>query len=326
MNSSGAGHLITLDPIDSLSFALVSNSSPQAALTITNPSSVENVAFKVKTTRPMRYLVRPNQGVIGPNSTATVLVILQQKDCEELLRLDASERQLSNDKFLVQSVGVEAEFCDMLTKKQTKEVMDDLTSLWNQAEKTQVSNKKLRCRFTEGSGDIHTPQQLSNALLESPNKGGVSVDAAPPSSTSSATNGRSSLGSAPTPAPATMYTSAPDDSARTQELVGEMAILRKKYDELVAFTVQLTAQRDTLINDLDKFRQQNQKLTAEQQRLKRQATAEMGTLRQRRTAADEDAASSPTRALATPPPAKPITFFHVLVCAVLFFLVGRYYA
>ncbi|KAF0739689.1 hypothetical protein LEN26_002023 [Aphanomyces euteiches] len=311
MNASGAGHLITIDPSDSLTFTLAANSSPQAALTISNPSSVENVAFKVKTTRPMRYLVRPNQGVIGPNSSATVLVILQQKDCDELLRLDASERQLSNDKFLVQSVGVEAAFCDLLTTKQAKEVMDELTSLWNGSDKSQISNKKLRCRFTEGNGEISTPQQLSNALLDK------AVPETPASSTPT------SLSSMP---PSTMYTTSPDDSSRMQELMSEMAVLRKKYDELVAFTVQLTAQRDTLINDLDKIRQQNQKLTSEQQRLKRQTT-EMSTLRQRRTTADdESSAGSPTRAATVAPAAKPITFFHVLVCAVLFFLVGRYYA
>ncbi|KAG9403190.1 hypothetical protein AC1031_006742 [Aphanomyces cochlioides] len=217
MNASGAGHLITIDPSDSLTFTLAANSSPQAALTISNPSSVENVAFKVKTTRPMRYLVRPNQGVIGPNSSATVLVILQQKDCDELLRLDASERQLSNDKFLVQSVGVEAAFCDLLTTKQAKEVMDELTTLWNGSDKSQISNKKLRCRFTEGNGEISTPQQLSNALLDK------AVPEAPASSTPTSLSSMQ---------PSTMYTTSPDDSSRMQELMSEMAVLRKKYDEV----------------------------------------------------------------------------------------------
>lgn len=34
--------------------------------------------------------------------------------------------------------------------------------------------------------------------------------------------------------------------------MSEVAALRKKYDELVAFTVQLTAQRDVLMTDLEK--------------------------------------------------------------------------
>ena len=211
MDSSSAAHSITLDPTDSLSFALALGSSPQAALVISNPSSVENVAFKVKTTRPMRYLVRPNQGVIGPNSSATVLVILQQKDCDELLRLDASERQLSNDKFLVQSVGVDAEFCDLLTKKSAKEVMDDLTTLWANAEKKTISNKKLRCRFIEGSSaDVSTPSQLTSALLETP-----------PEATPKSLSTQQSV-----------YASTAEDSIR-QEMMAEMAVLRKKYDEVV---------------------------------------------------------------------------------------------
>lgn len=37
-----------------------------------------------------------------------------------------------------------------------------------------------------------------------------------------------------------------------QDPMADVAALRKKYDELVAFTVQLTAQRDVLMTDLDK--------------------------------------------------------------------------
>ncbi|EQC28030.1 hypothetical protein SDRG_14126 [Saprolegnia diclina VS20] len=302
MDSSSAAHSITLDPTDSLSFALALGSSPQVALVISNPSSVENVAFKLRTKRPTRFIVRPNQGVIGPNSSATVLVILQQKDCDELLRVDESERQLSNDKFLVQSVGVDAEFCDLLTKKSAKEVMDDLTTLWANAEKETISNKKLWCRFELAPG------ALTSALLESP------PEAAPKSLSTQQS----------------VYASTAEDSIR-QEMMAEMAVLRKKYDELVAFTVQLTAQRDTLMGDLDKSRQQNQKLTTEQQRLKRQ-TSDMSTLRQRRPEGSADDATtaagnaSPTRApTAEAPPKPPLTLFHVLICAILFFLIGRYY-
>ncbi|OQR96870.1 hypothetical protein THRCLA_07143 [Thraustotheca clavata] len=301
-------HGITVEPTDFLTFSLSVGSTPQAALIITNQSSVDNVAFKVKTTRPMRYLVRPNQGIIRPNSVATVLVILQQKDCDELTRMNVSERQLSNDKFLVQSIGVDAEFCDLLTTKSPKDVMDDLTALWAAPGNKKIGNKKLRCRFEDAKdGEINTPAQLTSALLE------TKAEPSPPSSNKSLTSQPS------------VYASTAEESIR-QEMMAEMAVLRKKYDELVAFTVQLTAQRDTLMSDLDKARQQNQKLSTEQQRMKRQAS-DISTLRQRRPEAGEDQSSpaSPVRSVPTPSPAKPLTLFHILICAILFFLIGRYY-
>jgi hypothetical protein len=41
--------------------------------------------FQVQTTKPKRYLVHPNQGLIDGESNAVVMVILQQKDAEELV-------------------------------------------------------------------------------------------------------------------------------------------------------------------------------------------------------------------------------------------------
>ena len=47
-------------------FGLAPGTSPEATLVVTNPSTSTSMAFKVKTTRPTRYRVRPNQGVLRP--------------------------------------------------------------------------------------------------------------------------------------------------------------------------------------------------------------------------------------------------------------------
>lgn len=165
---------VILEPADSLSFRLEPQTAPQAVLTIRNVSDDRKIAFKVKTTRPMRYLVRPNQGMLGPNGTSSVMVILQQKDCEELLRLDPSERQLSNDKFLVQSIYVDDSFYELVKTKSTKEMADELTNMWAHTDKRSLSNKKLRCRFVqdeEGSMDAGAPSSIAPALARYPSKG-----------------------------------------------------------------------------------------------------------------------------------------------------------
>lgn len=140
---------VTLEPADSLAFRLQAQAAPQAVLTIRNVSDERKIAFKVKTTRPLRYLVRPNQGLLPPNGVASIMVILQQKDCDELLRLDPSERQLSNDKFLVQSLFVDDSFYELVKTKSAKEMADELTNMWAHTDKKALFNKKLRCRFLQ---------------------------------------------------------------------------------------------------------------------------------------------------------------------------------
>lgn len=148
---------VILEPAESLSFHLQPQAAPQAVLTIRNVSDSRKIAFKVKTTRPLRYLVRPNQGMLGPNGTASIMVILQQRDCDELLRLDPSERQLSNDKFLVQSIYADDSFYELVKTKSAKEMADDLTNMWAHTDKKSLSNKKLRCRFVQDDQQSTVP-------------------------------------------------------------------------------------------------------------------------------------------------------------------------
>lgn len=46
-------------------------------LEIINKSKTNFILFKVKTTDPNSYIVRPNQGVIQPEATVTVKIICQ---------------------------------------------------------------------------------------------------------------------------------------------------------------------------------------------------------------------------------------------------------
>jgi hypothetical protein len=224
---------VILEPADSLSFHLQAGTAPQAVLTIRNVADDRQIAFKVKTTRPLRYLVRPNQGLLPPNGSASIMVILQQKDCDELLRLDPAERQLANDKFLVQSIFVDDGFYELVKTKSTKEMADELTNMWARTDKRALSNKKLRCRFVQDSeerpasppspvspaktamaapseirlqtrssderDEVATPTQLSNALLQDDKPQAPKVA---------------------------------ENREGGKEVIQEVAALRKKYDEV----------------------------------------------------------------------------------------------
>merc|ERR1712137_1476371 len=100
-------------------------SSARVTLTLRHPGATDEfLAFKVKTTQPRRYLVRPNQGLVAPNGTETVSILLVDKDKQTLLqshaRLGQSALDNSKDKFLVQSCAVSMDFSKKYSEQKTK--------------------------------------------------------------------------------------------------------------------------------------------------------------------------------------------------------------
>jgi len=88
--------LLSLNPDTSLQFCKTGQgSSPSRILKLTNTTQGQ-VAFKVKTTAPKAYLVRPSAGVVGPNGQQEVQIILQPQGIEG---------QPNNHRFLVQAVA-----------------------------------------------------------------------------------------------------------------------------------------------------------------------------------------------------------------------------
>lgn len=173
--------------------------------------------LQVKTTQPRRYLVRPNQGIISPqsenNQTVQIQILLVEKDKNTLyqsfLRLGQAALDHCKDKFLVQSTAVRP--ADALRAGD----YDALTDFWvkmasNPGDKSlpAITNKKLTV--------VHTGVADERAEMENRDgnaKGGGGGAAATPES--------------------------------------ELEQLKKKYDELVQFSVNLTAERDVLNNTLE---------------------------------------------------------------------------
>jgi hypothetical protein len=171
--------------------------------------------------------VRPNQGLLSPNCSETISILLVEKDKLTLLqsyeRLGQSGLDHSKDKFLVQSCAVGSAFAAKATGD-TTELYDALTSMWNSVTSggstTPIFNKKLHVR--------HVVQDSGAASRSAPSGG---------------------AGSAPTP---TKLASNSNMENMTQgQLVTELTNLRRKYDELVSFSVNLTAERDILSNTLE---------------------------------------------------------------------------
>jgi len=186
--------------------------------------------LQIKTTQPRRYLVRPNQGIIAPNQTDKVSILLVEKDKQILLqsfeRLGQTGLDHSKDKFLVQSCVVSSAFSSKLSGDVT-ELYDALTSMWNSVSsggsQTSVSNKKLHVKHTVQEGGAAAPADKSK-------NGAKNVAKSFKRETSAQSN---------------------VETMTSDQLKSELTNLRRKYDELVSFSVNLTAERDILGNSLE---------------------------------------------------------------------------
>ncbi|XP_075777096.1 vesicle-associated membrane protein-associated protein A isoform X1 [Pelodiscus sinensis] len=117
--------ILVLDPPTDLKFKGPFTDVVTTNLKLRNPSD-RKVCFKVKTTAPRRYCVRPNSGIIDPGSSVTVSVMLQPFD------YDPNEK--SKHKFMVQTIFAPSNTSDM-------------EAVWKEAKPDELMDSKLRCVF-----------------------------------------------------------------------------------------------------------------------------------------------------------------------------------
>jgi len=169
---------IALDP-NELGFRRPFTQEVTQSLTIKN-THYEPIAFKVKTTAPKQYCVRPNSGRIEAGQSVSVKVLLQQ------MKDDPPPDYKCKDKFLVQSVAITAD----LESQNTAEIWAWMAK----NDKGSIQEKKIRVVFLSEEGAVN----------------GLSVEntSRPPSFQDSTTTSRS------VPAgPASKPESKPDDYA-----------------------------------------------------------------------------------------------------------------
>ncbi|XP_064965636.1 vesicle-associated protein 1-1-like isoform X2 [Musa acuminata AAA Group] len=89
--------LLEIHPLE-LKFPFELKKQISCSIQLTNKSD-DYVGFKVKTTSPKKYCVRPNAGIVQPRSTCDVIVTMQAQR-------EAPPDMQCKDKFLLQSVVV----------------------------------------------------------------------------------------------------------------------------------------------------------------------------------------------------------------------------
>ncbi|WFD01149.1 phosphatidylinositol-binding protein scs2 [Malassezia yamatoensis] len=147
------------------------------------------VAFKVKTTAPKQYCVRPNSGRIEPGERVEVQVLLQP------FKEEPPTNAKCRDKFLVQSALISAE----------KETLP-MTDFWamQEREKDQVAEHKIRCVFLPPS----------SATVPEESEDGISSPREEPSTLDRAKSAAVAAGSATAAGAGAAYAAVVDQGSR----------------------------------------------------------------------------------------------------------------
>ncbi|KAF4569818.1 phosphatidylinositol-binding protein scs2 [Pleurotus pulmonarius] len=141
---------VILHPTDVLTFQRPFNEVITQRLILTNHNA-EPVAFKVKTSAPLKYLVRPNKGRAEPGESLEISIFLQP------MRTEPPPDYICPDKFLIQSTFITAD----------REKLS-LTDIWNAPVMSvihEIHGQKLRVTYLPS--DYTPPQKMTYSELES---------------------------------------------------------------------------------------------------------------------------------------------------------------
>jgi len=127
--------VVILEPSGELRFKGPFTDVVTATLKLANPTD-RKICFKVKTTAPKRYCVRPNSGLIEPKDAVTVSVMLQP------FEYDPAEK--NKHKFMVQTMFA-------------PDGPYDTETLWKEAKSDVLMDSKLKCFFEPATEPLTAP-------------------------------------------------------------------------------------------------------------------------------------------------------------------------
>ena len=219
-----------------LNFGVALNKASMQQLRTRNTSS-SNVAytFKVKTTNPKRYSVRPNVGVVWPSKDVTVTVQLPA------MKEYPSDMNKCKDKFQVLTLPLKSEMAEKLKSMSADQQRNELTDLWASNDAKDAVVDKIRCAMTFDSSfrgvpiaeeehpiPPYSPETVPQATGE------ANTPAAHTPSVEEDTIHRAARAPPPPPsryATATQLSSEPEP-ARRASVAGADADLQRRVDEL----------------------------------------------------------------------------------------------
>lgn len=133
---------LLLDPSNELKFRGPFDDYVTVSLMIKNPTD-KRIAFKIKTTAPKRYCVKPNSGVLDSQQSMKVNVLLQP------FNYDPNEK--NKHKFMVQYM--------YLNDTEMVLGVNEILNMWKDVPATRLLDIKLRCIFEQTESEQQQGQQ-----------------------------------------------------------------------------------------------------------------------------------------------------------------------
>lgn len=305
MASDSSSSLIKLTPSSTLSFQLERGAQPKTVLKVANITA-SKILFKVKTTQPTWYYVRPNQQILAPGQVEDVAILMVENECNRYLEQVAqhTEEKLDKHRFLVQSRIIEDSDYNRIISLPTSQRSDEFSKLWD-GPKDDRKSVKLKVEFTypDSPGPFSDPGSASTTRR------------APSTVSENVENVRSRLSAGAADNATTPGRNTASDEgithggANPDAIFGELQGLRKKYDAVVEYTVHLTAERDAIVSQLEAAQRE---LTKEKNRKKGDSGATTAGSGKNDKAADKKVVE------------KGFSLFVVLIAALICFLFGKY--
>ena len=286
--------------------------------------SDSKIVFKVKTTQPSWYYVRPNQATLEVGKTEDVVIIIVEEESNKFLDQAANNEsvKLEKHRFLVQSKAISEEEYALIQGLTPVQRSNEYTKIWNTGAKDDRSNIKLKVDFaypdaSSNKGNVYNSKDVSSGASSGAKKPG----------------GNSDLGQNDAPAESSfsrgenagMYDdvgkfndesrgvrgAAPLEKEGVGEVYIELQNLRKKFDAVVEYTVHLTADRDNIVAQLTETKRELSGLRSSGEAAGGKATRTY----------DADRKTTETRKST-----KGFSLFFVILIALIAYIFGRFFA
>ncbi|RNA17534.1 vesicle-associated membrane -associated A isoform X1 [Brachionus plicatilis] len=230
---------LVLDPSNELKFRGPFDDYVTVSLVIKNPTE-KRIAFKIKTTAPKRYCVKPNSGVLDSQQSMKVNVLLQP------FNYDPNEK--NKHKFMVQYM--------YLNESEMQLSVNDILNTWKDVPPTRLLDIKLKCVFEQLDSDQARQDQpkgekISHSSLTQSAQPAKQESRNQSSRTSNIEeSGTSSFESAPSSLnPKSSQTNTNNNSARLD-----------KNDNLANELIQVRHENDLLKKEINKLKEEEARL------------------------------------------------------------------
>jgi len=246
---------LLLDPSNELRFKGPFDDYVTVSLTIRNPTE-KRIAFKIKTTAPKRYCVKPNSGVLDPAQSMKVNVLLQP------FVYDPNEK--NKHKFMVQYL--------YLNDQEIQLSVNEILNMWKDVEAKRLLDLKLKCIFDYTDSDMAKKQNDTAANADNHQSNDANNTSTISTYSNVDTTKRESLpAAAPAPTPAT--TTIASTAAVAKPTVAKQEIHTDSLNDFeskpktapVSEAVTRTAseKNDNLSNELKMLQRENDALKIE---------------------------------------------------------------